>query len=388
MESFLKIFQRKFIADYVAYSVLGSKLFCIILQHIGTKNPFVFVIMHDHGFYGGICDLDGCFSLQGRFPDRETGHSLQKSIEGFLGGNEIAQRIKDQHFVSVLIGHTTIRLQYMGVASDYDIHALLHEKGGPFLLIFRRHGLILFTPVSDKDHTVTVRFGFPDHGGNFGFVKDIDHVFISLTGAAVICAICIIQKSNSDPVYFQGFDRVSVFLGRMDSKDRDIGIFGAPEIKSLSDKIRAVIINMVCSGFDHIKTGTDQGIPHFCRGGKGRVAADGIVIGRKDSFLIYHCHISCCDLISDIIIDMVVIPASGFILTGQQEAVMIKIVSYSNDRRSGNNRGICLFLFFGLFFGSNAFGFLCRLLDHSIVKLPEKHYQYHQNSNRAEKSDP
>ena len=66
----------------------------------------------------------------------------------------------------------------MWMTADYDINTLLHQEGGPFFLIFRRHRFFFLAPVSDKDQHVAGGFGFLDHGGDFILVEEINHVFL------------------------------------------------------------------------------------------------------------------------------------------------------------------------------------------------------------------
>ena len=76
----------------------------------------------------------------------------------------------------------------------------------------------------------------------------------------------------------------------------------------------------------------------------------------KDSFLVYHCDIRCLDLIRDLFVDLVVVPGSGIILAGLDEASMVEIITDSDNACCGN-----LWFFSRLFFSRFLFfgGFLC-----------------------------
>ena len=69
----------------------------------------------------------------------------------------------------------------MWVSSDDYIHTLLHQKSGPLFLEFIWHGFVFGAPVCYEDNTVADLFGFLDHGSDFIFVKDIQHIIIAVT---------------------------------------------------------------------------------------------------------------------------------------------------------------------------------------------------------------
>ena len=349
--------------------MLRSEFFGVVFEHIWIKHAFIFVIMHDHWFDSRIEDIDRCFTVLHSFLDGEACHSFQKPGKGLLSGNEVSKGVEDQHIVSLIVRHPSIRLQDMWMTADYDINTLLHQEGGPFFLIFRRHRFFFLAPVSDKDQHVAGGFGFLDHGGDFILVEEINHVFISFADPAVVGSVCIIQKRNRNPVYFQCLDCISIFLCRVDSKDRNIRIFAAPEIKGFLKKINSIIIDMVCCGFYDIESCIHQCITDFRRSCKRRVRADSIMFCSKNSLLVDHCHISSLDLITYFVINLIIIPGSGIIFAGFDQTSVIKIVADSNHTCCGNFRFfssfLCRFCFLLGDFGSFFFGFL----DKVVVKL-------------------
>ena len=108
----------------------------------------------------------------------------------------------------------------------------------------------------------------------------------------------------------------------------------------------------------------------------------------KYSFLVDHGYICGLDLILNILVDMLVIPCSGFILAGLYQTSMVKIVSYSDNSGGRYFRSIGLFFCFCFFYCSFFFCSFCRLLYQIVVKLEEKDNQNDQNCHRAEKGNP
>ena len=343
--------------------MLGGKLLGVIFKHIWVKDALIFVVVHDHWLDGRIKDVDGGHTVFDRFLNGEACHSFQKSGKSLLGGNKVSKGIEDQHIVSLVIRHTAIWLENVRMTADHNINALLHEESCPFFLIFGRHSLFFLAPVCNKDQYITAGLGFLDHAGNFGLIKEIDHIFLAFTGATVVGSVCIIQEGNLDSVYFKCFDVIGIFLCRMNAENRNVRIVGAPEVKGFFHKIRAVIIDVVGCRFNDIEACFDQSISDFGRCGERRIGADSIVFCGKDSFLVYHCNIRCLDLIRDLFINFVVVPGSGIILAGLDEASMVEIIADSDDACGRNLR------FFGSLFGSSLLFFgslLCfyfRFLD-------------------------
>lgn len=107
----------------------------------------------------------------------------------------------------------------------------------------------------------------------------------------------------------------------------------------------------------------------------------------KYSFLVDHGYICGLDLILNILVDMLVIPCSGFILAGLYQTSMVKIVSYSDNSGGRYFRSIGLFSA-SAFLLQLLFCSFCRLLYQIVVKLEEKDNQNDQNCHRAEKGNP
>ena len=201
------------------------------------------------------------------------------------------------------------------MAADHDIYTLLHQESCPFLFIFGRHGFHFFAPVSNKNQYITVCLCLFDHGCNFVFFENIDHVVSAISGTGIVGSVCIIQKCNFDSVYFESFDRIGIFFGIMDTENRNIRVTGLPEIQRLCHIIIAIIINVVGCRFDDIKSGIDQCVTDFRRCCERRIAADSIVFCRENCFLIDHGNVCCLNLVSDIFIDCVIVPCTGIRFT-------------------------------------------------------------------------
>ena len=86
-----------------------------------AKDALIFIIVHNHRLYSGIQNFYSGFSFQYRFLDGKTGHAFQQLRKLLLSGNKVAKRIKDQHFVSVIVRHASIWLKYMRMTADYNI---------------------------------------------------------------------------------------------------------------------------------------------------------------------------------------------------------------------------------------------------------------------------
>ena len=264
--------------------------------------------------------------------------------------------------------------------SAYDhIYALLHKEGCPLLLIFVRHGLVFCAPVCNKNKTVTDGFGFLDHSGDLVLVKDVDHVFVAFACTRVVGAICIIKKSNLNPVYFFDLDDIRVLLGGVDTQHRNCGIFGTPEIQSGFQIIVSIIICMVGGRFHYIEASLDDGISNLLGSCKGGIGTDRIMIRGKNGLLVDHGHICSLDLIQNIGINMVIIPGAGIVLTGFVQLTVIEIVSNCDHTCSGDLRGFrsffCLFFLLLCLLG----GFFLRLGDQAVVQLMHQENQHDQN---------
>ena len=367
--------------------MLGSQFFCVIFQHIWVKDALVFVVMHDHWFYSRIQDLNGGFAIECGFLDGELCHTFKESGKCLLSGNEVAEGVEDQHIVTVIVGHAAIWLKDMGMSADYDVNALFHKEGCPFFFVFSRHRFFFFTPVCHKDQAVAGSFGFLDHGSDFIFIKDVDHVFFAFSCTRVVGSVCIIEERNSDTIYFDGFDRIRIFLGIVDSKYWNRRIFLFPEFQCLIQIVKTVIINVIGSRFDYIKTCIDKGIAYFCWSGKRWIGAYCIMVCGEYGFLVNHGYVSSLDLIFYFFVDFVVIPVAGIVAACINEASMVEVVPYSDYACCGN------FWCFGSFFSFSFllfFGFFCivgRLLDEGVVQLVECQHQKYQNDYRADETN-
>ena len=201
------------------------------------------------------------------------------------------------------------------MAADYDIYTLLHQESCPFLFIFGRHGFHFFAPVSNKNQYITVCLCLFNHGCNFVFFENIDHVISSVSGTGIVRSVCIIQKRNFNAVYFESFDCIGIFFGIMDTKNRNIRVTGLPEIQCLCHVIIAIIINVVGGRFDDIKSGIDQCVADFRRCCEGWITTDCIMLCGENSFLIDHGNICRLNFALDIFIDCVIVPCAGIRFT-------------------------------------------------------------------------
>lgn len=134
-----------------------------------------------------------------------------------------------------------VRLKYMRMSAYDHIYALLHKKQ-PIASHIRLAWSRLLYPSVQQNKAVTDGFGFLDHSGDLVLYQRYRSCIHSLPCTWVVGAICIIKKSNPDPVYFFDLDDVCVLLGGVDTQHRNCGIFGTPEIQSGFQIIVSIII--------------------------------------------------------------------------------------------------------------------------------------------------
>ena len=168
----------------------------------------------------------------------------------------------------LIIRKAPVRLKHMRMSADNNVNSLFHQECCPLLFIFIWHGFVFRTPVCNKNDTVTDFFGFLDHGRNFVFIKNIDHIVITVSCAGAVSSICIIQKCDFDSVDFFYFYSICIVLSRMDTEHRNIRIITAPEVQCGFQIIITIIIHVIGSRFHDIETGFDNGITYFFGCGK------------------------------------------------------------------------------------------------------------------------
>ena len=194
-----------------------------------------------------------------------------------------------------------IRLQYVRMRSNYHIYTMFYQQVRPVLLVFIHFLAVFCPPMCKHNHCICIHPCIIQLRNHSVFIAKLLHkIWIFFRRRYPVCAIRIIQQSNSYPVFLNNFN-CCLFVWWINSKIRQLFLLFIKRRCNLNP-VKSLIQHMIRRQRHNIKPGIYNCISHFNRCSKSGIITNQSLILNKYRLLIDRCIIRLLDSLLNVLI--------------------------------------------------------------------------------------